>query len=95
MSLRWSLQSTRSVLFEELEQSIACYDRERAETHLLDAFPSEIVRVLQAASQTTEELSQHFATEYDDQPDEWRDQIEQVLAQLQQLHLVVSEPQQP
>ncbi len=85
----WQLISPQSLLMEEFGDNTLCYNKHSAETHLLNAFPAELLKLIITKPGTTEELAKKLAeslgTDYDEK---WLQSVARVLKDLQQIHLI-------
>ena len=85
---KWAIKSSSGVLLEEIDDFLACYSVVTGKTHILDAFPAEIVKQLSALTQTSAAISAEFAARMGEDPGDWLPKIESVLVELLELHLV-------
>ena len=76
------------VLLEDLDDYLACYVSATGETHILDAFPAEIVRLVASAARSREQIIEHLAAFLGESPGEWILKIDGILTELRQLQLV-------
>jgi PqqD family protein of HPr-rel-A system len=90
MGNHWALRKPPQVLIEEIEGFLACYVMSTGQTHILDAFPAEIMRVLFSEPKSTAQIREHLAVQMDDAGDSWVAKVEEVLAELQTLRMVES-----
>jgi len=89
MARRWAIKSPDNLLLEEIDDFLCCYGVRTGRTHILDAFPAEVLRLLARASMTDEELAAAIAAQVgDDDSSEWLDSLVPVLRELAGLDLV-------
>jgi hypothetical protein len=89
MAETWALKSSSDVLLEEIDEFLACYSVETGRTHILDAFPGEIVKLLSCTPQTSSEIGAAFAIGIGEgTASEWVPKIHAVLLELLDLQLV-------
>jgi PqqD family protein of HPr-rel-A system len=86
----WTLNSDSEVLLEDLDDFLACYVAATGETHMLDAFPAEILRRLASTPSSREQIIRHLATLLGEQSGDWIPKIDGILAELKQLQLIDS-----
>ena len=93
MAMRWALTSQGGVLFEDVDDFLCCYCSATGHTHLFDAFPAEILKLLDAGPRSSEELGRAIAAQAgDDDAADWLANVDSVLAELRGLSLVEQEP---
>ncbi len=93
MTRRWAITSPDQLLLEEVDDILCCYCVASGRTHILDAFPAEILRLLARDPMTELELAGAIAAQVgDDDAREWLDSVPPVLAELQDLQLVRGAP---
>jgi PqqD family protein of HPr-rel-A system len=84
----WAINSSSKILLEEIDGFLACYVVVTGETHILDAFPAEILRLLASAPQSRVQISEHLATQLGENSGSWVAKIDDTLTELQRLQLV-------
>ena len=57
---KWAFKSSSEVLLEDIDDFLACYSLVTGRTHILDAFPGEIVRLLSHVPRTGLEVGEDF-----------------------------------
>lgn len=87
----WVLKKPPQVLVEDIDGFLACYSALTGQTHILDAFPAEILRSLADGPKTAPEITQNLAELVEDEFD-WLDKINDVLAELHRLQLLDTLP---
>ena len=82
-------KSSSEVLLEDIDECLACYSLVTGRTHILDAFPGEVVKLLSHQPKTSFDISEDFTLRVGEgSPAEWAPKIEAVLAELRDLQLV-------
>ncbi len=85
----WQLIDPSSLLLEEFDENTLCYNRQAAETHMLNAFPAELLKLIIAKPGATEDLALRLATLLDINCDDtWQETVQRVLNDLQHIHLI-------
>jgi len=84
----WHLRSPSEVLREEIDQFLICYCGSTGETHILDAFPTEIMNMLASGPKTSAQLDRDLVTAMGEEPGGWVDSVTSVLEELSRLGLV-------
>lgn len=84
----WVLNPASQVLLEDIDGFLACYVVVTGETHILNAFPAEIVKLLASAPQSRLQIIEHLAILLGEQSDSWVGKIDDILMGLQRLQLV-------
>ena len=84
----WVLKPASQVLLEEIDGFLACYSKLTGDTHIFDAFPAEIVKMLASAPASGEQIRIHMAEKMGEKSGDWVDAIDDSLRQLKQLELV-------
>lgn len=90
MATVWVLKPPPQLVTEDIDGLLVCYSGRTGRTHMLDAFPAEIVRSLSRGQKTASEIKLDLAVLIDEEGDGWLDKIGAVLEELQRLHLVDS-----
>lgn len=92
MARKWTIYSPEELLLEDVDDFLCCYSLITGRTHILDAFPAEVLRLLAQAPRTEQELADAIAGQVgDEDPSEWLDSVVPVLHELRGLQLVAPE----
>ncbi len=92
MARKWTINSPTDLLLEDIDEFLCCYCLTTGRTHILDAFPAELVRLLARAPRTEQEMADAIAGQVgEEDSSEWLDSVVPVLHELQGLQLVVRE----
>ena len=92
MARRWTIKSRDKLLLEEVDDFLCCYCVATGRTHILDAFPAELLRQLSEEALTSQELADAVALQVgDDDASEWLASVDPILSELEGLHLVEQE----
>ena len=90
---KWAFKSSSEVLLENIDECLACYSLVTGRTHILDAFPGEIVRLLSHVPKTSLEVGEDFVLRVGEgTAAEWAPKIDTVLLELRDLQLVEASP---
>ena len=84
----WALKPPSLVLLEEIDDFLACYSMLTGDTHIFDAFPAEIVKMLASAPASAEKIRLHLAQQMGEETGDWVAAIDDTLRQLEHLQLV-------
>ena len=84
----WVLKPPSLVLLEEIDDFLACYSKLTGDTHIFDAFPAEIVKMLVSAPASSDQIRTHLAQHMGEKTGDWVDAIDDILRQLEHLQLV-------
>ena len=84
----WVLKPPSLVLLEEIDDFLACYSKLTGDTHIFDAFPAEIVKMLASAPASGEQIRIHMAQKMGEKSGDRVDTINDTLRQLEYLQLV-------
>ncbi|RLQ20746.1 hypothetical protein DWB85_15955 [Seongchinamella sediminis] len=87
MKAVWVSKQPPHILVEDIDGFLVCYCAATGQTHILDAFPAEILRSLMGGSLSLEEIKQHLSELLEEEID-WTDKVCEVLSGLQKLQLV-------
>lgn len=93
MGVVWSLRSDSEVLLEEIDEFLACYVFSSGKTHILDAYPAEIVSFLESSPRTIEEIGRHLAASLGTENAEGNIGLDILLEELRDLHILAEMPQ--
>lgn len=94
MARRWTIHSPNDLLLEEVDDFLCCYCLTTGRTHILDAFPAELVRLLAQAPRSAVELADAIAAQVgEEDASEWLASVDPVLRELQGLQLVTPAPE--
>lgn len=94
MARRWTIHSPNDLLLEEVDDFLCCYCLATGRTHILDAFPAELVRLLAQAPRTAVELAGAIAAQVgEEDASQWLASVDPVLHELQGLQLVTQAPE--
>lgn len=89
----WAFKTSSDVLLEDIDEFLACYSLVTGRTHILDAFPCEIIRLLSHLPQTSLEVAEGFVSRVGEgTAAEWAPKIDPVLRELRDLRLVEACP---
>lgn len=88
MARRWTIRSTDDILLEEVDDFLCCYCRATGRTHLLDAFPREILQLLSDSPRSEEQLGRSIAEQVGEEAGPWVERVGDVLDELRTLRLV-------
>ena len=88
MCEQWSIRSDSEVLLRDVDEFLACYSFSTGETHILDAFPAEIVSYLLSGAKTSSEIKSHLAACMADDGEGWFDVVDRLLTELRDLQLL-------
>jgi len=89
MSKFWAACPQKDVCIAQFEEASFYYHRPTGETHLLNAFPREIVDLLSKKSLTSNAIAKHLAELCDEEnSDAWQQKIKEVLSDLHMLGLI-------
>lgn len=86
---KWAIKSSSEVLLEDIDEFLACYSMVTGRTHILDAFPGEVVKLLSDIPKTSLQISEGFTLRVGEgSAIEWAPKIEAVLVELCNLQLI-------
>lgn len=92
MVRRWTITSPDDLLLEEVDDFLCCYCVVTGRTHILDAFPAELLRLLSVGRLTAHELADAVAHQVgEDDASEWLASVDPILVELESLQLVTQE----
>ena len=78
-----------TLLLEEVDDFLCCYCVVTGRTHILDAFPAELVRLLSDRAHTAQELAEAIASQVGEHDTaDWLSRIEPLLVDLEGLGLL-------
>ena len=90
---KWAIKSSSEVLLEDIDEFLACYSLVTGRTHILDAFPGEVVKLLSQEPKTSLDISEEFTLRVGEgNVAEWAPKIEAVLVELRELQLIEACP---
>lgn len=90
---RWQCFDEDEILIEYFEDSAALYCIASGETHIVDAFPAEILKLMiPGSSVDLAALSTAFAASVGDAAELWSDDVEAVLRRLEQMGIIAAVP---
>ena len=72
----------------EIDEFLACYSFVTGKTHVLNAFPAEIVRCLLPEARTAVEITAHLIACIGEDSDGWVVGVDQLLSELRDLQLL-------
>ncbi len=84
----WSVKPETEVLVREIDEFLACYSFVTGKTHVLNAFPAEILRYLLPGARTAAELTAHLLACIGEDGDNRNVGIDQLLSELRDLQLL-------
>ena len=89
----WRVPDSDDLVWAHWDADSSLYHRGTGETHLLDAFSSEVVQALCDGPLTLAQLSRLLADRCDTEDDPaWRQKIARILGQLRALHIIEKHP---
>lgn len=77
-----------NILSESFDQFTLCYVKSTGETHILDAFPSEILDILEAAPADSAGIASALCSRAGGALEDWLEPTQRTLEELQQISLV-------
>ena len=92
MSGTWLIVPPSQGLFEEIDGFLACYSFSTGQTHILDAFPAEVLSLLACGPKSSAQIGADLAKQMGDESDAWFTEVDAVLRELQFIRLVDFRP---
>jgi PqqD family protein of HPr-rel-A system len=85
----WCINKPEQLLFERFDSATFCYHKLSGETHVIAAFPDELIQRLQQQATSSSELTRYIASLCEEEvTPQWCQRIENALIELQKLGLV-------
>lgn len=89
MEARWHVPDPSTLLWEHWDTEYSLFDRETGETHLINALPAEILRILSQKTISGKALAEEMAVDCDVECTlDWQRKIEGIIRNLYAIGLI-------